>query len=409
MTNNLQALTINLQEQLDTLGNYFEDPDTFDLGSLPYIQRTSERFCEQAIQLLGGLHQRMLGLRLQQFKLPQHDDRTKLPSQHQPAFERPPSQVSPMHIVNPQSFTGRPAAAAVEKSPTNRISIPSHYDINIRKEINNPNYVPTGTSAGSSKSEQRLSAPRSEALSRSPEESGAKLIDSAEVMRHATSIENFLAKRRMSRATFQHDMENLRQPSTNSTTNSTSTTSPRPSFAHTSPRLTYTDDMVASPIQTSRPSSTLLMTRSQSREGQTTLSPGGPSPRNSAALSPERQVSSGSDVLIFGPPDTPISSGRQSATDAFGLGLATTLKLPGYGEGVDDGKEVVGQYQQVSDPGIMLASELHDQPTPATSVQSIDYPISHDTSFYKYGGFCKGASILLQGQNAMKVIKKPGV
>jgi hypothetical protein len=117
-------------------------------------------------------------------------------------------------------------------------------------------------------------------------------------------------------------------------------------------------------------------------------------------------------VLIFGLPDTPpMSSGRQSATDGLSLGLATTLKLPGFGVGVDDEKQVVGQGSS-SDPGPMLVSEIrgHNQPTPTTSVQSIDWPISHDTSFYKYGGFCKGATMLLHGdKSALKVIKKPGV
>jgi hypothetical protein len=396
LTNNLQALTINLQEQIDTLANYFEDPDTFDIGSIQYIQRDSERCREHAIKLLGDLHKWLLSERARNLKMPQQDDRAKLPSQHQSppvaaAVERPISEISPLHTLNPRSFAGR--AASAEPAPTNRISIPSHYDINIRKGTN----ISAGTPPDSYKDAQRFSAPRAEAPNRSVSDSEVELINSTEVMRHAESIENFLARRKMSRATFYNDTD--RPLSTNSTANSAATTSPPPSFAHPSSRLTYTDDMVASPIQTSRPNSTLLMMRSQSQEGQTTLSP-------------DRQLSSGSDMLIFGLPDTPpMSSGRQSATDGLSLGLATTLKLPGFGVGVDDEKQVVGQGSS-SDPGPMLISEIHghNQPTPTTSVQSIDWPISHDTSFYKYGGFCKGATMLLHGdKSALKVIKKPGV
>lgn len=411
MENRLQGLTINLQEQLESLSSYFEDPDTFDLGSLPYIQKNSERCRDQTVDLLGHLHLRMLSVQqsLQQYTIPKQDDRAKLPSQHQHAafVERPLSQVSPMTTVNPQSFaktispqnsanTVDPQsfaarAAKVDMMPTGRINIPSHYDINIRKETN----VPMGIPPGSYNEAKRLSAPRPEAPPRSASESDVALIDSEEVMRHTRSIENFLAKRKRSRVLFQHDLELLRQLSINSTANSTSTTSPRLSVAHPSPQLTYSDDIVASPVQTSRPNSTLLITRSQSRDGHT-LSPGGPSNRNSATLSPspQRQISLDSEAFIF-PDSPPISSGRQS------------LKLPGFGDGVEDGKEVVGQ--GVSDPGIMLVSEIHDQPTPATSVQSVEYPITHDSSFYRYNGFCTGAKMILQGQNALKVIKKPGV
>jgi hypothetical protein len=87
--------------------------------------------------------------------------------------------------------------------------------------------------------------------------------------------------------------------------------------------------------------------------------------------------------------------------------LAQTLKLPGYGEGVPDGIQVVGQL--VTDPGPMLVSELHDQPTPATSVKSIDYPLRPDASFHKFGGFCSGAHMIRRGtKGATEVRKKPG-
>lgn len=118
-----------------------------------------------------------------------------------------------------------------------------------------------------------------------------------------------------------------------------------------------------------------------------------------------------SELLIFGRPDpeSPPHSGRQSASEGHGL-LARTLKLPGFGEGVPDGIQVVGQL--VSDPGLMLASEnqTHDQPTPATSVKSIEYPLRPDTSFHKYHGFCPGAHMIRRGtKGAQEVRKKPGV
>jgi hypothetical protein len=355
------------------------------------IQRESERCRDQATSILGSLHQHMLSM--QQYKLPTQDDRQQLTSQRQSTGARPESQISPMQTVAPQSFTAR--IAIEETRIATRISSPSHYEVNIPKELN----IQTGTSCGSYKGEERLSASRAESPSRP--DSGVQLIDRAEVVRQMTSNEGFLKKRLKSRQSFRQDMEHLRQ----SSASSTATTSPRTGFAQTSPSLAYTAEFSESPIATSRPNSYLLVAGNQSREGQSSLSPKGSSPRNSAPTL-ERQDSAMSELLIFGPPESPPHSGRQSAAEGHGA-LARTLKLPGFGKGVEDGIQVVGQL--VSDPGLILANENHDQPTPATSVKSMDYPMRPDTSFYKLGGFCPGAQLIRRGiKGAQEVRKKPG-
>src|SRR5438045_5153193 len=54
---------------------------------------------------------------------------------------------------------------------------------------------------------------------------------------------------------------------------------------------------------------------------------------------PYRNDSVASEVLIFGPLDSPpLSCGRQSGSNMFSLG--PTLRVPGYGENGEDGKEV---------------------------------------------------------------------
>jgi hypothetical protein len=355
------------------------------------IQRESERCRDQAIAILGSLHKHMLSI--QEYKMPAHDDRKQLTSQRQTTAARPNSQISPMQTVAPQSFTAR--IATEENRTATRISSPSHYEVNIPTELN----IPTGTSYGSYKGEGR--SPASKAESSSRPDSGVQLIDRAEVVRQMTSNENFLEKRLMSRQSFRQGMENLRQ----SSTSSTATTSPRPGFAQTSPSLAYTAEFSESPVATSRPNSYLLMARTHSREGQSSLSPNGTSPRNSAPVL-ERQDSAMSELLVFGPPESPSQSGQQSAGGGHDT-LARTLKLPGYGEGVPDGIQVVGQL--VSDPGLILANETHNQPIPATSVKSTGYPMRLDTSFHKFGGFCPGAHMIRRGtKGAQEVRKKPG-
>lgn len=253
--NTLQKLTITLLDQLGTLSEYLEDPDTFDLGSFPMIHRDSERCREQALQVLGTLHQHMLSM--QQYKMPSQDDRTQLSSQR----ARPESQISPMQAVAPQSFTTR--IAAEEKRTTSRISSPSHYEMNI----------PTGTSYGSYKGAGRPPAARAESSGRPREDSAVQLIDRAEVVRQMTSNKDFLEKRMRARQSFRQGTDDLQK----SSTSSSAATSPRPSFAQTSPHLVYSSEFSASPVATSRPNS-YLMVRTHSREGQSVSSPSGLSP-----------------------------------------------------------------------------------------------------------------------------------
>jgi hypothetical protein len=329
----------------------------------------------------------------------------------------------------PNSFAAR---AAADEMRGTRISHPSHYEINI----------PTGTSYGSYKGETQAMNPEPERTKNADDESSPKLIDRESVVRQMTSNENFLEKRRRSKKSFRHDMDNLRQSSTNLASSISSSAS-----HSTSPVPLTTPEFSSSPSQVSRPNSTLLMTRSCSREGPNPVLSKSPSPRSSAALSErpasiaelteseqsqtrnssamierpisipehpdsERPNSIASEPMIFGPLESPpltLSSGRQSAAEDWGF-LAKTLKVPGFGESVGEGLEVVGQL--VSDPGLMLANEdqVNKQPTPALSIQSVDYPLRHDSSFFLYGGFCESAKMLARGdESALKVIKKPGV
>jgi hypothetical protein len=205
--------------------------------------------------------------------------------------------------------------------------------------------------------------------------------------------------------------------------------SPHPSFT-VSPILQYTPALTDSPIVDSRPTSTLLTTIMESLDAQGPPVPPKDNPWSTSPVEGEDSAKmltneqdeprKDSETLVQGMPiilpDTPPDSlGRQSATDnwgTLGIPLAGTLKVPGFGEGVEDGLEVVGQ-QLVSDPGLIPASERNEELrdlTPATSVQSVDYALRHDSSFFKYGGFCEGAKMSWRGAGGtMKELTKPGV
>jgi hypothetical protein len=268
----------------------------------------------------------------------------------------------------------------------------------------------------------KLVAPKDKTATK---EDDKQLIKKEEVSKQINAIDEFLAKRVRSRKSFRDELNRLSMISTN-----ISPISPHPSFT-VSPVLQSTSAYTDSPIGNSRPTSTLLFTIMETLDGQGPPVPPKDDPWNSPSpmegedsakmlIDEQDEPRKDSETLGHGMPtilpDTPPDSlGRQSATDdwgALGIPLAGTLKVPGFGEGVEDGLEVVGQ-KLVSDPGLIPANENHDDVkdlTPATSVQSIDYAMRHDSSFFKYGGFCDGAKMSLRGAGGtMKELTKPGV
>lgn len=253
-----------------------------------------------------------------------------------------------------------------------------------------------------------------------------KLIKKEEVSKQISTVDQFLARRMISRESFRDELNRL---STISTT--ISPISPHPSIP-ASPGFQPTPAFPDSPVMNSRPNSYLMTTIMETLDGQGPPVPPKDDPwTNSSPVEGEGDEKmlanepdeARKDSETLGPvqpvilpdtiPDTPPDSlGRQSGTDEWGaLGLAGTLKLPGYGDGVEDGLEVVGQ-KLVSDPGLIPAAESnsHKDLTPATSVQSVDYAMRHDSSFFKYGGFCESAKISLRGiGGTMKEVTKPAV
>lgn len=92
----------------------------------------------------------------------------------------------------------------------------------------------------------------------------------------------------------------------------------------------------------------------------------------------------------------------------LGGALATTLQTPDFGKGVEPGLEVVTGIDYENEK-IAVGPDEYRQPTPSSSVKSIDYPIRHDASFYKFGGFCEGSKAVLRGENGFRVVKRPSV
>lgn len=103
-------------------------------------------------------------------------------------------------------------------------------------------------------------------------------------------------------------------------------------------------------------------------------------------------------VQMFGIQDSPL----------WESDLSRTLRLPGFGDNITQGIEVVKDESSSSDGPIPVAEG--SPPTSAPSVLSVDCPIRHDRSFYRYGGFCEGARMMLRGEkDYFKIWQRPVV
>lgn len=127
----------------------------------------------------------------------------------------------------------------------------------------------------------------------------------------------------------------------------------------------------------------------------------------------DSHTSQASQESIFGlrnaaPLSPHLSEHRTSGNESWGH-LATTLQVPGFGAGVEEGIEVVDNIDR--DNGLILANEdqIVVQPTPSASVTSVDAPMRPDSSFYRFGGFCDGAKALIRGETGFKIMKRPSV
>lgn len=124
----------------------------------------------------------------------------------------------------------------------------------------------------------------------------------------------------------------------------------------------------------------------------------------------QRPISQASQELFFGPPSLPHSpplSDRGSGIETWGP-LATTLRTSDFGKGVESGLEVISPIDHEN--GLMLAAENgSSRPTPTSSMKSNDNPMRHDSSFYKFGGFCEGSKAVLRGEVGFKAYRRPYV
>jgi len=217
--------------------------------------------------------------------------------------------------------------------------------------------------------------------------------------------EEFLEKRRRSKINFHNELRKSSSSEERSANDRVVSDGSSFSLSAYDGAMSPVSPIMGRESRTSANGYDVLMTRQRS-QGQAS----GTS-RNSSLVqgSLHRADSQASEDSLFGlravspmtPP--PASAHRRTLTGS----LATTLQLPGFGKGVEPGLEAVIGVDHEN--GLMLAHEgqIVHLDTPPASVVSIDHQMRHDSSFYKMGGFCEGAKMLLKGEVSYKQMKRP--
>ncbi|CAG8979504.1 hypothetical protein HYALB_00013297 [Hymenoscyphus albidus] len=135
--------------------------------------------------------------------------------------------------------------------------------------------------------------------------------------------------------------------------------------------------------------------------------------RSSVASSDRYSKSPGGQELSSprSPPANPAAERRTSdnigSWGSSGVSLSSTLRVPGFGAGIEPGLEVLTAVGSDNEKMLVGEDVIFNQSKLPVSMNTAGSPISHDASFFRLGGFCEGATSTLRGQTGFKVVKKP--
>ncbi|KAG4427477.1 hypothetical protein IFR05_017039 [Cadophora sp. M221] len=395
--NQLKNLRIEVRDRIDEIE---EEPESFNPATCTEAAEEAQNCSTTCINILNALRDRLVAAQNLAQEKPK-DDRAQLTSmrlERSPTLRKPLpptaqciSPVESLQVISP--VVEDPPEPSRPRNPW-AIDSPSQFHLG----------APLPSTGSPS---QRRQSSRDISPSSLPEVD-QRLISRDVVRSRVDANEEFLERRRQSRLSFLNELR--KSVSSIDEDRERETFVDGPLIA--SPVL-GSSGLAVSPTSGARPSFGYgtLMTRQRSQASQG-------SRHSSIPERPERHTQrQDSQDSIFGlraaPLSPPLSEHRTSGgTDTWGsLGggaLATTLQTPDFGKGVEDGLELANGIDYDNEKIVVGSDEtFYHQPTPTASMKSIDYPIRHDTSFYKFGGFCEGSKAILSGENGLKVVKRP--
>lgn len=395
-------LRSDVRDRIDDCEYDEDDPESFKAAAFNSVTREAQNCVDQCLAIFDNVREQV-GLAISQntrMPSPPKDDRTFLTSMRQRApsmnLPLPPIQDSlPTPAASPHEnklyLEISPAEPVKPKSPWT-IEGPSQFDLgaHMRPPVRSNRRSSREISPGNSTDAQ------------------GRLISTQVVQSRVRANDEFLARRRDSRLMFEKQLRD----SVYSGDEHRLSTATSPALSP----ISATGGMPISPIdgRTSRSSDyQTLMTRQRSQGGASHGT------RSSVASSnfqdrPNGRRRDSEDDSIFGLRAGPLSPTLSEHRSSGSLeAIATTLRLPDFGEGVEEGIEVIDRVDYSA--GLIPVDENFDgdayQPahiaSHTASVRSIDNPMRHDDSFFKFGGFCDGARALLRGETGFKICKRP--
>ncbi|KAH8587595.1 hypothetical protein B0O99DRAFT_526536 [Bisporella sp. PMI_857] len=403
-------LRIDLIDHINECQDYDDDDlGSFNRAAFTALEQRSHECAIVCLEIFNRVRDRLLQDNLQNFKLDKTEAR---------GDESQPSHIRQLNFTRkPVPFSG-PPRSNISAAPTEvNQSVPS---------VGPPPFEPVKPPSAwiiESPTHSALGSPASSSLGTSPRRGSRDISPSSRPdglvsreIRHQREVvkfrvaanEEFLEKRRQSRLLFQNELRmsisSIDEHRASDIFSEVSVISPLydGSRSPVSPINGYESRASGNGYE-------ILMERERSLGHASQTSAGSRGSRTSSIIQDNlhRSDSQASQESIFGlrspPLSPPLSTHRTSATG----NLATTLKLPGFGKGVEPGIEVVDRINH--DSGLILANESQQtgQPTPTASMKSADHPMRHDSSFYRFGGFCEGAKQILRGEAGFKPVNRP--
>ncbi|KAG9231692.1 hypothetical protein BJ875DRAFT_468735 [Amylocarpus encephaloides] len=438
----LKDLRIDLMDQLDKCQDFDEEPDSFEAEAFTSFDEQAQKCRDILMGMFHGLRDRHFQNCLQSFRTNprgagERQSTAMVPHTELNAgsqFPDSPDDVSPTsHFGTMRSdFAVPPMAPSPAPPPMPRspwaIDIPSQFDLGAT--TNGPystTYSPT-EAPPQRKSLQELPAPL-HPYSNQMQGQIPQFIPMEIVHSRIDANDEFLERRRRSRVLFQNEITNMISAfsSFSSCQNEDPSSSPTEEYRGTE---SYGDhsipehSVISSPATNSRISRSSssgydsLMTRQRS-QGQ--FSHGTRSSTTSSvqhdqqhhrpkSLTNSLASSKISPKTVPAKLASPTRRGSENI-DTWGT-LSSTLHVPGYAAGIDSGLEVAVAVDRENEkmvveeeaPAVVYPPST---PTPTASMKSIDCPIAHDTSFYRFGGFCDGSKAMMRGESGFKVVKRP--
>ncbi|KAM3084197.1 hypothetical protein ACMFMG_001698 [Clarireedia jacksonii] len=432
--NRLKEVRIDLIDQIDECQDFDENLNSFQPSAFANVKQQSKRCRTECTFIFNNLRDRILETDRHDFRMedkspplspttpfidlsrrvpvanPLNPPSTpKFPLQNLRPVENIPPVADPANAANPWSLSGPYFDHSAPKNP--------------------PTPLPENQS-------RAVSPPlRARFQLRDPSPSQLKLIPKEVVNLRINANDEFLERRRQSRIMFQELRHSFSSIEENRASEAFSDGSPWSSYSSTSSpierhssRGSGYDDLIgrkrsqgqASQGGNSRNGSLRDATKPESEF----ISPYSLKPPMSPGISEYQPSESGNSVFMKSPVSPPTAEltteNSQWGQLAPPATLASTLHVTGFPAGIEDGLEVV----PLAESGLEVVPQPEPEPAPVPapvenrsvsridnhftpSIKSIECPMRHDTSFYKFDGFCPGAKAMIRGETGFKVVKRP--